>query len=286
MNEAKNKSDKGKPNTTLTRRELLVSLGAAAVISGFQDVPGQTPDSPVPSAQLPPGLYSPSIDHLTHALRSDGPFLAISPAAETEYRRPTLGPYVPQGFTAEEFLLIQRLVEIILGEDLENSPSHSVDGPQHSIYSECAEWIDLVTASAPAVRRTARNLAADHRSLAVAYFGSEDPLRQLETFEPERVCREGLVWLGEESHHRFGKAFLDAGRANQITLVQAISDARPDKSAVNAGTRLFEFLKAECVRGFYTSRLGLKELEYKGNSFYAESPGCGPLPGAGIKESQ
>jgi hypothetical protein len=28
------------------------------------------------------------------------------------------------------------------------------------------------------------------------------------------------------------------------------------------------------IRGFYTSRLGLKELDYKGNAFYAESPSC------------
>jgi hypothetical protein len=33
-------------------------------------------------------------------------------------------------------------------------------------------------------------------------------------------------------------------------------------------------LKPECIRGFYTSRLGMKELDYTGNSFYGQSPGC------------
>jgi gluconate 2-dehydrogenase subunit 3-like protein len=98
---------------------------------------------------------------------------------------------------------------------------------------------------------------------------------ELETFEPERICREGLTWLGEESQRRFGKAFLNTAPVGQVQLVQAISDARPDKSGVHAGARLFDFLKAECIRGFYTSRRGLKELNFRGNSFYGEPPGCG-----------
>jgi len=30
--------------------------------------------------------------------------------------------------------------------------------------------------------------------------------------------------------------------------------------------------------GFYTSKEGLKELDYKGNSFYSVSPGCDHQP--------
>jgi hypothetical protein len=37
----------------------------------------------------------------------------------------------------------------------------------------------------------------------------------------------------------------------------------------------FKLLKAEIIRGFYTSQAGLKEVDYKGNGFYAKSPGCG-----------
>jgi len=36
---------------------------------------------------------------------------------------------------------------------------------------------------------------------------------------------------------------------------------------------LLDFLKSESIRGFYTSRVGLKELD-KGNSFYVKSSGC------------
>ena len=40
----------------------------------------------------------------------------------------------------------------------------------------------------------------------------------------------------------------------------------------------FTFLKAEAIRAYYTSRHGLRELNYKGNWYYAASPGC---PGSG-----
>jgi hypothetical protein len=53
-----------------------------------------------------------------------------------------------------------------------------------------------------------------------------------------------------------------------------VSDERADRQSENAGTRLFDFLKFEIIKGFYTSQVGLKELDYKGNAFYARSPGC------------
>jgi hypothetical protein len=279
MDEAERKIDKRNPSVALTRREWLLSLGSAVVLSGFRGAPEQAGAEPqAVGAALPPGLYGPSLDHLTHALASDDPFLPIPPGAETEYLRPHSGPFVPQALAQEEFAVVRRLVEIMLGEDLKNSSEKPTPGAPASIYDEVAEWIDLVVATAPRVRSLARNLSADERALAVAYFGSEEPVHELETFEPERVCREGLTWLGEESQRRFGKSFLDAAPAGRVEIVQAISDVRPDASSVHAGTRLFDFLKSESVRGFYTSRLGLKELDYKGNSFYAESPGCGLAP--------
>jgi hypothetical protein len=281
MDDVKNKIDEGKGPAALTRREWLLSLGSAALLAGYSGGPGEVAAGQAPApvtGTLPPGLYLPSLDHLTHALTSDDAFHPIPPGAETEYVRPRTGPFVPQAFTREEFPVMRRLVEIILGEDLKDAEEAPVPGGPASIYDEVAEWIDLVVASAPAVRAQALSLPAGQRALAVAFFGNEDPLRELETFEPDRICREGLAWLGEESRRRFTKDFLDAARAEQMELVGSASDARADKAAANAGTRFYDFLKAESIRGFYTSRRGLKELDYKGNSFYAESPGCALTP--------
>jgi hypothetical protein len=281
MDEATKKIDKGDFVVLLNRREWLVRLGSAMVLSGFRGAPGQAQQEPHDvGAALPPGLYRPSFDHLAHALANEAPFLPIPRGTETEYLRPRSEPFIPQAFAQEEFLVVRRLAEIILGEDLKHLLEKPAYGAPASIYDEVAEWIDLVVASAPGIRRLAQSLPADQRALTVAYFGSEEPVRNLETFEAERVCHDGLAWLREVSQQRFAKGFLDADPAGQVELVRAISDVRPDKSAIHAGTRLFDFLKAESIRGFYTSRLGLKELDYKGNSFYGEPPGCGLTPGS------
>ena len=223
MDDARNKIDACRPGGAITRREWLLSLGSAVVLAGCSGAPGEAATqlaAPGASA-LPPGLFLPSLDHLTHALTSDDPFHPIPPGAETEYVRPRSGSFVPQAFAREEFPVIRRLVEIILGEDLKNSEETHAPGAPASICDEVAEWIDLVVASAPTVRALALNLPADQRALAVAYFGTEEPVRELETAEPERVCREGLTWLGEESRRRFDEEFSGCrprrtGRAREL----------------------------------------------------------------------
>ena len=138
-----------------------------------------------------------------------------------------------------------------------------------------AEWIDLVAFSGPGVRAAARDLTHEQRALAVAYFSTEEPVHELETFEPERICKEGFAWLQQETERRSFKTLLTVPPAMQLEVLYSISDTRPDPTVSNAGTRFFAFLKAEAIRGYYTSRVGLKELNYTGNSFYGQSPGCG-----------
>lgn len=256
----------------LPRRDWILNLGGAVVLSGFSGIPGEAFQGlHARAASLPPGLYQPSLDHLNHALGSEGPFVPIPPGAETEYVRPRPEPFAPQGLTAGQFRVVSRLVEVILGKDLEPQPEAAGAGGAHE---EVARWIDLVVACGPGTRTAARKLTPQERALAVAYFGSEEPVVALETFEPERICEEGLRWLDEESNRRFAKPFLAAGAPDQLALVESIGDAQPNREA-HPGTRLFDFLKEESARGFYTSRVGLKELGEPGSRFYGESPGCG-----------
>ena len=270
------KFDQDQPLAGLSRRDWLLNFGSAVILSGFAGMPGETQQTGHNlTAALPPGLYTPSIDHVTHALHQDGPFIAIPPGAETQFVRPRSGPFLPQAFSAEEFAIIRRLVELILGEDLKASPTQRVAGAPETLYDEVAEWIDLVVSSGSGVRAAARNLTPEERAVAVAYFTSEEPVRELETFEPERISKEGLAWLQQETERRSFRKFLTAPPTTQLELLASISDIRPDPAMSNAGTRLFAFLKAEAVRGYYTSRLGLRELNYAGNSFYGQSPGCG-----------
>src|SRR5215831_19743088 len=276
MNHDHRKSERDQPVARLSRRDWLLNFGSVVILPGFAGAPGESQQTEHTfTTALPPGLYTPSIDHVTHALNQDGPFFSIPPGAETQFVRPRSGPFLPQAFSFEEFTVIRRLVELILGEDLKTATAQQAAGAPASLYDEVAEWIDLVVFSSPGVRAAARNLMPEQRALAVAYFTSEEPVHELETFEPERICKEGLAWLQQETERRSFGTFLAVPPATQSELLASISDVRPDPDIHTAGTRLFAFLKAEAIRGYYTSRLGLKELNYAGNSFYGQSPGCG-----------
>ncbi len=286
MSDDQHKLESTTPTDGISRREWLLNLGSAVVLSGFAGLPGEVAAQSGYSAtaSLPPGLYTPSIDHVTHALNSDGPFLPIPPGSETEFVRPRSGPYSPQAFSIDDFRVIQRLVEILLGEE-GKLPAASSGGTEaaastpQNICAEVAEWIDLVVFSGPQVRAAARNLTLEQRALAVAYFTSEEPVRELEIYEPEKICKEGLAWLRQESRAKSAKDFLDLSPAVQVELFSAIGDENRQSTAVHEGQHFFDFLKAESIRGLYTSRVGLKELNYAGNSFYGHSPKCGASTG-------
>jgi len=250
----------------ITRREWLLRLGGAAVLMGFQGVPvaGEAGPTPSEAAQLPPGLYDPSEDHMTHALTSDARFFPIPPGSPTDFVRPPSGPFQPQFFSPAEFPVVQRLVALVLGESGEGVEAKAT-------ISEVSEWIDLEVFNAAAVREAALNLSPQHRALAVAFHRGEEGVKARETHEPQKIWREGLEWISTESSHRWGKALLDAPEASQIELLKSLNGR---EEADNAGTRLFVLLKNQVAHGFYTSQRGLKELDYKGNAFYAECPGC------------
>jgi hypothetical protein len=160
---------------------------------------------------------------------------------------------------------MSRVIELMVGEADAKSEDHTC--------SAIVEWIDLRLAGAAPLREAAHKLNPLYRALAIAYLGP-DRVNETATAVPETICREGLAWLSNaavsDGVHDFSA--LPAERQGAILL--SLSDMRPDKKTDNAGTRFFAWLKPQVIRGFYTSQIGLRELDYKGNSFYARSPGC------------
>lgn len=231
----------------MNRRDWMLTVGEVAAGLGISNLaPAETRSEP----SLPPGLYLPSNEHLGHALANP----LMNPLATPGQSQS--GP--PQFFSQPEFAVITRITELILGEE-QGSP----------LAKDAAAWIDLYVFSSAGVRTAAVNLDPPHRALALAYYGA-DSVHQLESSDPQKICRAGLAWLAEQGD------FLALDPHGQIALLDSISDTRPQAQSQNAGTRFFRFMKSETIRGFYTSRTGLKELDYKGNSFYASSPGCSP----------
>lgn len=245
----------------LTRREWLLRLGEITALAG---VAGLVPEmattlagaEPQAALALPPGLYAPSPQHLIHALSGQGA-AAIPPGSETDYVQPRPGPFHPQFFSPEEFRVVTRLVEILLG---------TVDA---GALAETAEWIDLRIYSAAGAREAARRLDPLHRALAVAYYG-EAHVVELETSAPQSVAHAGMAALEEHCRARLGHAFLELIPSEQVAVVREIGQA-PQESPQR---RFCDLLRREAIRGYYTSRRGLKDLDYKGNSYYSQCPGC------------
>ena len=204
----------------------------------------------------------------------DQRFMNPAPGSETEYARPSPQPFVPAFFSAEEFPTVRRLVWLTLNAS--TAAPAPIEPASDETVDEIAEWIDLVVSQSASVRSAARKLSPPHRTLAIHYYGREE-VQQLETADSQKVWKDGLAWLQRESQRMSGGAFLKLSDAQQIDLLQNLfkeSGARPsDKQAENPA-EFARLLKRQVIQGYYTSQAGLKELDYQGNAFHGESPGC------------
>jgi Gluconate 2-dehydrogenase subunit 3 len=253
------------PDAEVTRRLWMLTAGQTALGLGFSGLLGARASQP---GALPPGLYQPITDHLGHALASAGPFHPIPPGSPTDYVKPRTNPFEPSFFSRSQFAVIRRLTELILGEAVEAG-----NKGQPSVAEEVAEWIDLRVAASGGTREAALALDPSYRAVMVAYHGA-GAMHDLETFDAQKLCREGLAWLEDESRARHNSDFLHIAEKDQLDILARVSDEQTQPKAENPGIRVFKFIKSEVIRGFYTSDRGLKELDFKGNAFYARSPGC------------
>jgi hypothetical protein len=233
----------------VTRRQWMLRVGGGVVLAGWSDVD-------LTAAELPPGVYEPSREHLGHALAGH----PVGAGGETDLVQLRGAAFQPAFFQPDQYRTLVHLTSIVLGE--------SPDAP---IVHEIAEWIDLTVSESAAVRAAARALSPPNRTLAMHYYGASS-VRKLEDFDAQKICREGLAWLDASS-------FPSLDGPSQAALVKSISDARSEPRSENAGTRFFTYLKERVFDGFYTSRVGLDELGYRGNAFYASPPGCEHLYG-------
>jgi gluconate 2-dehydrogenase gamma chain len=97
--------------------------------------------------------------------------------------------------------------------------------------------------------------------------------------------RGGLAWLDNECQERFGKSFLAATDAQRRAVLDDIawpSKARPEMSQ---GVAFFNDFRDLTASGFFSSRMGVTDLQYLGNTVVAEWKGCPPaaLEKLGVK---
>ncbi|HVK97468.1 MAG TPA: gluconate 2-dehydrogenase subunit 3 family protein [Flavisolibacter sp.] len=77
--------------------------------------------------------------------------------------------------------------------------------------------------------------------------------------------RGGLRWLDLQAANRYGKTFKDCNQQQQIALVDEIAYPEKAKPEMKQGVAFFNRMRNLTATGFYTSEIGIKDLEYMGN---------------------
>jgi hypothetical protein len=89
--------------------------------------------------------------------------------------------------------------------------------------------------------------------------------------------RTGLTWLDDESKKRFTKAFIDCDATQRKAVLDDIAWPRRARPEMQAGVRFFNFFRNFTASGFWSSKMGVDDLQYMGNRPAAQWNGC-PKP--------
>jgi gluconate 2-dehydrogenase gamma chain len=86
--------------------------------------------------------------------------------------------------------------------------------------------------------------------------------------------RFGLGWLDAHSERLHAKNFIGLGAEQQNEILRRLAYKKEFRDGEEDGRMFFGLMREYTVMGFYTSRVGLEELDYPGLKFYSESPSC------------
>jgi gluconate 2-dehydrogenase gamma chain len=93
-------------------------------------------------------------------------------------------------------------------------------------------------------------------------------------FEVQKIFIDGLAWLDKTSKERYKKSFVDLSNAQQVGLLTEISKIKNPAPQEATQAKFFRAIKDMTIDGFYTSKIGIEELGYVGNTVLDEFPGC------------
>jgi len=174
-----------------------------------------------------------------------GSVLRVIPAQAAEYAHKMIqaehaasGTYKPKFFSAHQYKTLQTLCQTIIPGD---------DHSGGAIEAGAPEFIDLIT--------------------------SENKDHQL-------TLGGGIMWLDSACTDRYGKVYLECAPAQQKEMLDSVAFRKnvATDASLSQGVNFFSFLRKLTCDGYFTSEIGIKDLQYKGNAFMKDFRGCPPLP--------
>jgi Gluconate 2-dehydrogenase subunit 3 len=99
------------------------------------------------------------------------------------------------------------------------------------------------------------------------FMMADQPTRQT-------AMRGGLAWLDRECVNRYEKTFVACTAAERAEVLDDIAWPGKAPAGMSHGVAFFNAFRDLTASGFWTSRMGIKDLQYMGNVFVAEWKGC------------
>ena len=148
------------------------------------------------------------------------------------------GKYTPKYFTAKQYEAILSLCDAIIPKDEKSAGALEAGAP---------EFIDLLTS---------------------------------ENDEFQLALGGGLMWLDTHCIDQYGKVFMECTPEQHREILDLIAFRKNAKKdpGLSQGVAFFAFLRQLTCDGYYTSKIGIQDLQYIGNVTRSEWPGCPPLP--------
>ena len=86
--------------------------------------------------------------------------------------------------------------------------------------------------------------------------------------------RGGLGWLDIESHRRFDSNFLDAADTQRTDILETIAWPEQAAEEMSHGVAFFNRFRDLTASGFWSTEMGINDLQYQGNTVVPEWTGC------------
>jgi hypothetical protein len=93
-----------------------------------------------------------------------------------------------------------------------------------------------------------------------------------ENAQLKEIYTNGLAWLDEAMKARGGFDFVSAPPADQTALLDLIAYRRNASPALDPGIQFFTWARRMTVDAFYTSEIGIADIDYQGNRPQATYP--------------
>lgn len=196
---------------------------------------------------MPQGISRRDILRTLAVTAAGGSVLQIIPADAAEYVHQMVrqeksaspsGKYSPKYFSVHHYETLTTLCDIIIPKDGHSGGAVEAGAP---------EFIDLLT--------------------------SENDKYQLR-------LGGGFFWLDNYCADQYGNVFLRCTPEQKIETLDLIAyrENAAQNHALSQGVAFFALLRSMTCDGFFTSKIGIADLQYIGNTSLREFPGCPPLP--------